>query len=143
VIAYSRPFLPLFLHVLGAMTLFGAVLTAALLAWVAWRKDAAVLRRGAFRALLFVAVPAWIVTSAGGHMIASKEGFNGKGDPRWLKIGTDILEPGVVVLLITIGAAFWWQRSGKPLAGRIVAVLASVYLLMLAVAWLAMSGKWG
>ena len=27
-IAFSRPFWPLFLHVLGAMTLFGAVLTA-------------------------------------------------------------------------------------------------------------------
>jgi hypothetical protein len=28
-------------------------------------------------------------------------------------------------------------------AGRIVAVLSSVYLVLLAIAWLAMSGKWG
>jgi len=30
-----------------------------------------------------------------------------------------------------------------PLAGRIVAGLSSAYLVLLAVAWLAMSGKWG
>ena len=34
-IAYSRPFWPLFLHVFGAIALFGAVGAAALLGWAA------------------------------------------------------------------------------------------------------------
>ena len=34
----TRPFWPLFLHVLGAMTLVGAVLTAVIVSWVAWRR---------------------------------------------------------------------------------------------------------
>ena len=37
-IAYSRPFWPLFLHVLGAMTLVGALLAVVLVSWVAWRR---------------------------------------------------------------------------------------------------------
>ena len=46
------------------------------------------------------------------------------------------------MLVATIAVAYWWQRSRKPVAGRIVAVLSTLYLLALAVAWLAMSGKW-
>ena len=46
------------------------------------------------------------------------------------------------MLLAAIGTAYWWVRSGKPVAGRVVAGLASLYLVLLAVAWLAMSGKW-
>ena len=54
-----------------------------------------------------------------------------------------ILEPGVLLLAAIVGVAFWWKRSSKPLAGRILLALSSVYLVLLAVAWLAMSGKWG
>jgi hypothetical protein len=48
-----------------------------------------------------------------------------------------------LLLLVSAGCAFWWVRSAKPVAGRIVAVLSAVYLVLLAIAWLAMSGKWG
>ena len=44
---------------------------------------------------------------------------------------------------MTSTISFWWRRGAKPLAGRIVAGLSSVYLVLLAIAWLAMSGKWG
>jgi hypothetical protein len=50
---------------------------------------------------------------------------------------------GLLVLLVSIGIAFWWLRSGKAVAGRIVAGLAGLYLVLLTVAMLAMSGKWG
>ena len=36
-LAYSRPFWPLFLHVLGAMVLVGAMLAVLLLTLAAWR----------------------------------------------------------------------------------------------------------
>ena len=142
-IAFSRPFWPLFLHVLGAMTLFGAVLTAAIVSYVAWRRaDNRILGRTAFRALALVGVPAYVVMRVGAQWIADKEGFGGDNDPTWIGIGFAAADAGLLVLLATIGVAFWWQRSGKPLAGRIVAGLSTLYLLALALAWLAMSGKW-
>jgi hypothetical protein len=144
VTAYSRPFWPLFLHVLGAMTLVGALLTVMLVSWVAWRRpEIAVLRRTAWTTLIAVALPAYIVMRLAGQWIYSKEGFSGNDDPTWLGVGFGVADAGLLLLLITIGAAFWWLRSGKPVAGRIVAVLSAVYLVLLAVAWLAMSGKWG
>lgn len=143
-IAFSRPFWPLFLHVFGAMALFGAILAAGITSAVSWRQPGlVVLRRATFRALL-VAVPAYIVFRVAAQWIYSKEqDAYGGSDPGWIGIGFIVSDAGLLLLLVTIGCAFWWQRSGKPLAGRIVAGLSALYLVMLAVAWLAMSGKWG
>jgi len=141
VIAFSRPFWPLFLHVLGAMTLFGAVLTATILSLVAWRRsELAFLRRATFRALV-AAIPAYIVLRVFAQVILDREDY--AKDPTWVGIGFVATEPGLLILLVSLGCAFWWQRSGKAIAGRIVAVLSSLYLVLLAIAWLAMSGKWG
>jgi hypothetical protein len=142
-IAFSRPFWPLFLHVLGAMTLFGAVLAAAITSIVSWRQPGStILRKATFRALL-VAIPAYIVLRGAAQWIYSKEGFSGHDDPTWIGIGFGVSDAGLLLLLLTLGCAFWWLRSGKPVAGRIVAGLSGVYLVLLAIAWLAMSGKWG
>jgi hypothetical protein len=143
-IAFSRPFWPLFLHILGAMTLVGAMLTVVLVSWVAWaRPDLAVLRRTAWTTLLVVALPAFLVMRLAGQWIYSKEGFSGNNDPTWVGVGFIVGDMGLLLLLVTLGVAFWWRRGGKRAAGRIVAVLSTVYLVLLAVAWLAMSGKWG
>lgn len=141
-LAYSRPFWPLFLHVLGAMTLFGAILAAAITSFAAWgRPDLRFLRKATFWALVS-GIPDYIVMRVFAEIIRTDEGF--KHDlPRWIKIGQGIADGGLLLLLGSIGVAYWWLRSGKPVAGRVVAVLASVYLVLLAVAWLAMSGKWG
>ena len=139
---YTRPFWPLFLHVLGAMTLVGALLVVVLVSWAAWRRpDIAVLRRTAWTGLIAVALPAYVVMRLAGQWIYSKEGFSGKNDPTWLGVGFGVADMGLLILLVTIGVAFWWRRRVKPVAGRIVAVLSSVYLVLLAIAWLAMSGK--
>ena len=143
-IAYSRPFLPLFLHILGAMVLVGAMLAVLLLALAALRRpEAASLRRSAFRTMLVVAIPAWLVMRSAAQWIYSKEfGSHSTDDPTWVGIGFLVGDLGLLVLLLTTGCAFWWSRSAKAIAGRIVTGLTSIYLLMLAVAWLAMSGKW-
>lgn len=133
-LAYSRPFWPLFLHVLGAMVLFGAILAAVLTAATGHR-------RPTFQALL-VAVPAWVVLRVGAQWIYSKEG-KWPNDPTWIGIGFAVSDAGLIVLLASLAVAFWWLRSGRPLAGRICAALGAVYLVLLALAWLAMSGKWG
>lgn len=132
-VAYSRPFWPLFLHVAGAMTLWGTLLAALVLSLAGLPR--------ATLATLVVAVPAWALTLGGGYWIESKEGF-GSSSPTWLGIGHGVLEPGVVVLLAALGCAYWWGRSGTALAGRITGALASIYLVLLSVALLAMSGKW-
>ena len=134
VVAFSRPFWPLFLHVLSAMLLFGAVLTAftALLAGH---------RSVAFRCLL-VAVPAWVAMRVCGAWIYSheKDAYHGA---QWLGIGMGIADGGLIVLLLAIGAAYWSQRTSRLLATRTASFLCGVYLLMLAIAWIAMTGKWG
>jgi hypothetical protein len=141
--SYTRPFWPLFLHVIGAMTLVGAVLTAAIVSWVAWRRPGTpILARTAFNALAFVGVPAYVVMRIFAQVIASDEGLK-HNLPSWIKIGQAVADGGLLLLLVSAGCAFWWARSAKPVAGRIVAVLSAVYLVLLAVAWLAMSGKWG
>jgi hypothetical protein len=133
-LAYSRPFWPLFLHVLATMTLFGAVLAAAVVALAG-------LPRATVSSLV-AAIPAWAIALGCAYWIEHDEGLT-NASPAWLGIGHAILEPGVIVLLAALAAAYWWRRSGKPLAGRIAAGLSVVYLLLLAVAFLAMSGKWG
>jgi hypothetical protein len=143
VIAFSRPFWPLFLHVLGAMTLVGAVLAVVIVSFVAWRRsDVGILRNTAFWALAAVGVPSYVVMRVGAQWIYSKEGFSGHNDPTWVGIGFFVGDAGLLVLLLTTVLAFWWRRGGKAVVGRIVAGLAAVYLVLLAIAWLAMSGKW-
>lgn len=141
-LAYGRPFWPLFLHVFGAMALFGAVTTAALLAWAAWRRPLPVLARSTFRALLVTALPAWVLMRACAEWIASDEGLTGSHSPSWLNVGEGVADGGIVLLLVATGLAYWWTRSGNAVVGRVVAGLTSLYLAALVVAWLAMSAKW-
>jgi hypothetical protein len=133
-LAYGRPFFPLFLHVLGAMILFGAVL-AGLIAGLAKLPRPTLAALGA-------AIPAWVVTIVGAYWIEHDEGLD-HSNATWLGIGHVVLEVGLLVLLAALGTAYWWARSEKPLAGRISTSLAGVYLVLLSVALLAMSGKWG
>lgn len=135
---------PLFLHVFGAILLFGATLATAGLSFAGWRHPGMpALSRSAFWALLGGAVPAWVLMRAGAAWIYSKEGFTGNSDPSWIGVGFGVADGGAVILLLATGFAFWWQRSQKPIAGRVVVGLATLYAVLLAVAWLAMSGKWG
>jgi hypothetical protein len=142
-LAFSRPFWPLFLHVAAAMTLFGAVGASAVLAWAGWRRPLPVLARSSFLALLVAAVPAWVVMRVGAEWIYNKEGWTGNNDPTWLGIGFGVADMGLVLLIVTTALAFWWTRRGNVLVGRAVAGLTTIYLALLVVAWLAMTGKWG
>jgi len=135
---------PLFLHVLGAVFLAGSIGAVAVLA-VAGRKrseNAALLSRVAFRTLIFVVLPSWIVMRVGAQLIANKE-FPDK-TPGWVDVGFVVSEPGLI-LLIALGVLAWVsaRRGGVGRASMAVAILAPVYLAALAVAWWAMSAKPG
>jgi hypothetical protein len=136
--------LPLFLHVAGAMTLVGALGATLVLAGAGIRRpDARVLARGAFLSLAAAALPAWIVMRAAAQWTYSKEGFSGHNDPTWLGIGFGVSDAGLLVLLVSTGLAYAWTRKPRPWAPRALTGLGGLYLVLLGVAWLAMSGKWG
>jgi hypothetical protein len=128
---------PLFLHVLGAIILAGAVASAALASG-----PAAVLRGLPFRILVLLALPSWLLMRLAGQWIDSKE--NIQGDPTWLGIGFTVGDIGLVVLLVATVAA-WWARKRPELRWPRQAAggLAIVYLIALAVAWWTMSTKPG
>lgn len=135
--------LPLFLHVVGAIALFGSTAALAILAWAGTRRpERALLARAAFRTLVFVVLPAWVLTRAGAAWIESKEDI--PGDPGWLGVGFMVTEPGLLLLLVATGLAYRWKRrAGAGWQGRVVAILSTLYLIALAVAWWAMSAKPG
>jgi NADH:ubiquinone oxidoreductase subunit 6 (subunit J) len=132
--------LPLFLHVLGAVALVGA-LAAAFVAAIR-SQDSPLLRRVAFRTLVMVVAPAWLLMRIAGQWIESREDV--PGDPTWLGIGFGIADAGVVILLVTT-AVSWWstRRLERRWPTRTVAVLSGLYLVALLVAMFAMSGKPG
>jgi hypothetical protein len=129
--------LPLFLHVLGAIVLAGAVASAALASG-----SAVVLRGLPFRILALVAVPSWLLMRLAGQWIDSKEDI--QGDPTWLGIGFTVGDFGLLVLLVATVVAWWARRRpGLRWPRQTAGGLAVLYLLALAVAWWAMSAKPG
>ena len=146
-IAFLRPDawdFPLFVHVFGAMVLFGGVAAVAILAGTAQRipAQAEFARRTAFVTLLAVVWPAYIVMRVGAQWIFNKEDDSITGTPTWLAAGIAVGDGGVLVL-IGLTVLGWLALKRRPSVGRYFAGLAGVYLLALGVAWWAMSGKPG
>jgi uncharacterized membrane protein len=142
---------PLFLHVLGAMILVGGLVVAVSMQLLAWRRrnpaDVAAFSRGAFWALLTVALPGWVVMRVGGEWIRSKEGYSGPDDPSWLGFGYFAADIGFVVLLVTVLLAGLGVRrlrrsgGGTSILGRIATPLATILLTLYLVAVWAMTAK--
>jgi hypothetical protein len=130
--------LPLFLHVLGATVLVGAV--AATVIASSKSGTSPLLRRVAFRTALFLVVPAWLLMRIAGQWTDSKEDI--PGDPSWLGVGFIVGDAGVLILILTV--IFGWLSVRKPDRGwpaRTMTTLASLYLVALLVAMWAMTTK--
>jgi hypothetical protein len=136
---------PLFLHVLGAIFLAGSTGAVTVLALTVRKrhKQGALLSRLAFRTLIFIVIPSWIVMRVGAQLIVDKE-FPGDKTPGWVDVGLVVSEPGLI-LLIALGVLAWVsaRRGGVGRASIALAILAPIYLAALAVAWWAMSAKPG
>jgi hypothetical protein len=135
---------PLFLHVLGAMTLVGATLTgASTLAFA--RGDPRLLRLG-YWTLLVVGLPGYVLMWAAAHWIYSKEGLDESPiDSAWTTIGFVVAEGGAVFFvasLIVGGIGVRRLGSGKG-AGLLKAtmILSLILLAAYVVAVWAMAGK--
>jgi hypothetical protein len=143
---------PLLLHVLGAMLLVSGLVVAVTAQYVGWRPrdiaDAAVYARLAFRALLFIAFPAWWIMRVGAQWIYSKEGLDdAPSEPTWIGIGFITSEAGGVLLLVAIIlAGIGARRARRPAGGgttlaRIATVLTTVALAAFLVAVWAMTAQ--
>jgi hypothetical protein len=131
---------PLFLHVLSAMVLFGAVVLAAVS--VAGHPQAG-LRLG-FRSLLIVAIPAWIAMRLSAEWIASKQNLLDEGveTPAWVDIGFMTSEGSFVVLVAaTVCAGIAARRGHGGGLRTATVVLVGITILAYLVAIWAMSTK--
>jgi hypothetical protein len=133
---------PLFLHVLGAIALFGGVASVAVLAIAALRERAhsAMLQRAAFMTTLLLVWPAYVAMRIGAQWVASNEHLD-KNPPGWINVGFAVSDGGIVLLaLVTL---LGWLSPRRPRAGRFLAALSVLYVIALGVAWFAMSAKPG
>jgi hypothetical protein len=144
----------LFLHVLGASVLVGALVTAGAMLILGWKRDAqggaAMFARLAFRTLLFVAVPAWFVMRIGAEWIYSKENWDDvPSEPDWLGVGYITADLGGLLLLISVVLAGFGARrlaradGGSSILARSAGALALVVLALYLVALWAMTAKPG
>ena len=147
VFQHGRGDLALFLHVLGATTLFGAVVVLVTLAIAARRSADPQPTAGVlFRVWLFAVLPAFILLRVAAEWILSLEkkdipGLDNKG---WVGVGFLVTDVGFLVLLaLGVSAFFASRRDGHGRATAITAVLGSIYLAALVAAWFAMSAKPG
>jgi uncharacterized membrane protein len=128
--------LPLFIHVLGAFTLVGALVVAASYLFAARRDGSVALTRVGYRSLLIVALPAFITTRLTAQWIASKEGLE-DSDATWITIGYVSTDPGLLILIAaTVSAGLAVRRAARAEAGaaggRAVAVAAWLVMLLVA-----------
>lgn len=130
--------LPLFLHVLGAMLLFGTVGTVAVagFAFRRFEQHRPLLTRVTQRVFLLGVIPAYVLMRAGAQWINSKWFPHGH-EPGWVGVGFLISDAGAV-LLIVVGILLAVRRQRVLLA---VPVITALYVVALGVAWVAMSGK--
>jgi hypothetical protein len=131
---------PLFLHVLSAMVLFGAVVLAAVSVAANSQRG---LRLG-FRSLLIGAIPAWIVMRLSAQWIASEENLLDEDVdvPAWVDIGFITSEASFLVLIaatVCSGIAARRGRGGGLRTATVVLVGITIVAYVVAV-W-AMSTK--
>jgi hypothetical protein len=136
----------LLVHVLGAMLLVGALVTASTAAIVGWSDEGGALRRLSYKTLLFVGLPAWFVMRIGAQWVYAEAGWDDvEEEPAWLGIGWVTADLGGILLLIALvlgGVGLWRARSGG--GGGLLkasAVIATLLLAVYVIAVWAMSGK--
>ncbi len=141
--------LPLFLHVLGAMTLVGSLAAAVIGLLVASRRDGAgsiALTRFGFRTLLVLVLPSYVLMRIGAQWTESAEDLPEQvEESAWLGIGYITADVGAILILVSIVLAviaLRRLRRGRALAlGRAVGVIAVLLLAAYLVAMWAMTTK--
>ena len=127
---------PLFLHVLGAMVVVGALVLAVTAA-------ANENHRLAFRTLLFAGIPSWLAMRVTAQWIYSKENLdNLDPEPAWVGIGFITSESTLLLMIAATICA--WRATRRERGGCLrtaTLVLVAISLIAYAVAIWAMSTK--
>jgi hypothetical protein len=125
---------PLFLHVLGAMVMVGGFVLAFTALGYSIR-DGQISRLG-FRALVYAALPGYVVMRVGAEWIYSKEFPNGgSDDPAWVGIGYIVADPSLLFLLIAMlltGLGLRRARRDGGGGGMVKAATVLVALILVA-----------
>jgi hypothetical protein len=130
--------LALFVHVIGAMALVGALVTAATAGLVGWRDEAARLRQFSYRTLLWVGLPSYIVMRIGAEWVYAKEHLDDlPDDPAWVVVGYITSDIGGLLLLIALilgGIGLRKSRAGGgdgllKTSGALATLLVAVYVV--------------
>ena len=133
--------LPLFLHVLGAFTLIGALAMAAAYLFAARRDGSLELTRLGYRSLLIGALPAFLVMRIAAQWLASEEGVE-DADLAWIDVGFISTDAGLLFLIAaTVGAGLAVRRAGRSdgavgggglaLAAWLTSLLIAVYAVVI------------
>ena len=135
----------LLVHVLGAMVMVGALVLAVVALVGAWRNRSLDGARLGYRALLWGALPAWVVMRIGAQWIVDKEGL-GNSSLSWVGIGFGTSEGGLLFMIVaTVLAGLAVRRAsrGGSLGGgaRVAAVLVSLLVAVYVVTIWAMTTK--
>ena len=133
----------LFIHVLGAMTTVGALTLCLVSLAGAWRTGSEALTRLGFRALVWVAFPAFLVMRIAAQIVLNKEGLdNDEIDLTWVNIGFSVTDMGFILLIIAaILGRLATRRPGASVWTRVTVGLVSVLLIAYLVAVWAMTTK--
>jgi hypothetical protein len=134
---------PLFIHILGAAILVGAVITMVTLTFTAERTaEPDAMRRVAFRSLLWVGLPAYIVMRVGAEWIYSKGYDDAPSDPAWIGIGYGVADLGLLIFVIALGlSGFAMRRRGDSGLSRASGILGAILIAAMLIAVWAMGAK--
>jgi hypothetical protein len=150
VVAAIRPDsvnLPLFLHVLGAMVLVGALATVATAILIGWGNPerAVGLTRFALRAIPYAVLPAYVVMRVGAQWTEAEENLPDDFEAAWLDIGYITADAGALLLIVSLilaGIGLRKLRSGGGLGfGRAAGIISLIVLAAYVVAVWAMTAK--
>jgi hypothetical protein len=140
--------LPLFVHVLGALALTGALVLTAVYLFGAWRSGSAASLRLALRSLTLGVLPAWLVLRVSAEWIADKEGYLDLDEqPEWIGIGYMATDLGFLLILLSSLLGYLALRKARaggdgPFTGaRVAAVLIALLILLNVIAIWAMTTK--
>lgn len=142
--------LPLFLHVLGAMVMVGALVLALVYVVPAWRGGAIGSLWNGFRALLYAALPAFLVMRISAQWLADEEGYTGDEVPDWIDLGFMVSDVGLLVMAVATTAAGLALRRARrgdgqpgPAGARVAVVLVSLLIVAYLIAIWAMTTQPG
>ena len=128
--------LSLFTHILGAMVLLGSLLLAA--TSLAPGRDGSV--RLAYRALLMVALPSYIVMRVAAQWVLDESGAD--EEEGWITIGFITSELGLLLMIVaTVCAGLSNRRGGRPGLTRAAFVISALLVVMYVVTIWAMTAK--